>query len=75
MFFSGEYSSLLNQSAGRSQVTAISALQRDISHIRKLLQQAFEGFYIVASFEGLLNFIFEFLYCSHGPDFTQLYGK
>lgn len=75
MFFSGEYSSLLNQSAGRSKVTAISALQRDISHIRKLLQQAFGGFYIVASFEGLLNFTFEFVNCSHGPDFTQLYGK
>lgn len=47
----GEYSSLWNQSAGRSQVIAISALQRDISRIQKLPQPLFGGFYTVASFE------------------------
>lgn len=49
------YSSPRSQSAQGSEVTAITALQRDAFLNRKLPQRVFGAFYSVASSKGLLK--------------------
>lgn len=69
-------SSPRSQSAQRSEVTAITALQRDAFLIWKLPRQEFGAVYTVSSLKGFLKPIFIFfLYRCHGSDFTELFGQ